>query len=66
MNSTEGTGPFTPSAPEYILDNFEQTDRIAMLVLNRDFGETIQCSCKADSFSSSRQRKAGNDARGMG
>jgi hypothetical protein len=42
MNSTEGTGPFTPSAPEYILDNFEQTDRIAMLVLNRDFGETIQ------------------------
>jgi len=32
----------TPSAPEYILDNFEQTDRIAMLVLHRDFGETIQ------------------------
>src|SRR6202162_2744401 len=42
MNSTEGTGPFTPSAPEYILDNFEQTDRIAVLVLNRDFGETLQ------------------------
>lgn len=30
------------SASEYILDNFEQSDRIAMLVLNRDFGETIQ------------------------
>jgi hypothetical protein len=42
MNSTERTAPFTPSASEYILDNFEQTDRIAMLVLNRDFGETIQ------------------------
>src|SRR6266568_3532836 len=42
MNSTEKTAPLTPSASEYILDNFEQTDRIAMLVLNRDFGETIQ------------------------
>src|SRR5712672_820912 len=42
MNSTEGTAPFTTSASEYILDNFEQIDRIAMLVLNRDFGETIQ------------------------
>jgi hypothetical protein len=31
-----------PSAPEYILDNFDSADRIAMLVLNRDFGETIQ------------------------
>jgi hypothetical protein len=30
------------SAPDYILDNFEPTDRIAMLVLNRAFGETIQ------------------------
>jgi len=29
-------------ASDYILDNFEQSDRIAMLVLNRDFGETIQ------------------------
>jgi hypothetical protein len=30
------------SASEYILDNFDPTDRIAMLVLNRDYGETIQ------------------------
>jgi hypothetical protein len=42
MNSTERTAPFTPSASEYILDNFEPTDRIAMLVLNRDSADTIQ------------------------
>jgi len=30
------------SAPEYILDNFEPDERIAMLVLNRTSGETIQ------------------------
>jgi DNA primase RepB-like protein len=35
-------GPVVPSAAEYILDNFEPTDRIAMLVLNRNLGETIQ------------------------
>jgi hypothetical protein len=42
MNSAEKSAPFVPSASEYVLDNFEPTDRIAMLVLNRDFGETIQ------------------------
>jgi hypothetical protein len=42
MNPAEKAAPFVPSASEYILDNFEPTDRIAMLVLNRDFGETIQ------------------------
>jgi hypothetical protein len=42
MNLTEKPVPFVPSASEYILDNFEPTDRIAMLVLNRDFGETVQ------------------------
>jgi DNA primase RepB-like protein len=31
-----------PSASEYILDNFEPTDRIAMLVLNRELREVIQ------------------------
>jgi RepB DNA-primase from phage plasmid len=35
-------GSHTPSASEYILDNFKPTERIALLVLNRDFGETIQ------------------------
>jgi hypothetical protein len=39
MNPAEQS---VPSASEYILDNFEAADRIAMLVLNRDFGETIQ------------------------
>jgi hypothetical protein len=42
MNPAEKPAPTIPSAPEYILDNFEHTDRIAVLVLNRDFGETIQ------------------------
>jgi hypothetical protein len=42
MNPTEKSVLVIPSASEYILDNFEPTDRIAMLVLNRDFGETIQ------------------------
>jgi hypothetical protein len=42
MTPTEKPGPSTLSASEYILDNFAPTDRIAMLVLNRDFGETIQ------------------------
>jgi hypothetical protein len=42
MSAAEKAGQFITSASEYILDNFEQTDRIAMLVLNRDFGETVQ------------------------
>jgi hypothetical protein len=42
MNPAEKTEHFIPSASEYILDNFEAADRIAILVLNRDFGETIQ------------------------
>ncbi len=42
MSLAENANASVPSASEYILDNFEATDRIAMLVLNRDFGETIQ------------------------
>ena len=42
MNPAEKSEPPILSAPEYILDNFEHTDRIAVLVLNREFGETIQ------------------------
>src|SRR5437016_8712359 len=42
MNVAEKTERFIPSASEYILDNFDAADRIAILVLNRDFGETIQ------------------------
>src|SRR3979411_1899510 len=42
MTPLENATSLGPSASEYILDNFEPRDRIAMLVLNRDFGETIQ------------------------
>ena len=40
------------SPSEYILDNFEAVDRIAMLVLNRDFGETIQRITSAEKAAS--------------
>jgi hypothetical protein len=53
MNDVENPTAFVPSASEYILDNFEQTDRIAMLVLNRDFGETIQRITSAQKAASS-------------
>ena len=41
---TIGRNPGTSflSASEYILDNFEPSDRIAMLVLNRDLDEVLQ------------------------
>ena len=42
MNPAQGSKRFIASAAEYILDNFDETDRIAMLVLNRRFGETVQ------------------------
>jgi len=52
MNDVENPTAFVPSASEYILDNFEETDGIAMLVLNRDFGETIQRITSAQKASS--------------
>jgi hypothetical protein len=52
MNPVENETAFVPSPSEYILDNFEPTDRIAMLVLNRDFGETIQRITSAHKASS--------------
>jgi hypothetical protein len=52
MNPAEKPTPFVPSASEYILDNFGATDRIAMLVLNRDFGETIQRITSAEKAAS--------------
>jgi hypothetical protein len=42
MNTVQNPSASVPSASEYILDGFKPSDRIAMLVLNRDFGETIQ------------------------
>src|SRR3981081_1561427 len=52
MNAADKTEQFIPSASEYILDNFEEADRIAILVLNRDFGETIQRITSAQKASS--------------
>ena len=34
-------------SPDYILDNVEETERIAMLVLNRALGETIERNTSA-------------------
>jgi RepB DNA-primase from phage plasmid len=42
MSPEQNASASVPSASDYILDNFERTDRIALLVLNRDFRETIQ------------------------
>jgi hypothetical protein len=42
MTIDKNSGASFPSASEYILDNFEPIDRIAMLLLNRDLGETLQ------------------------
>jgi hypothetical protein len=42
MNDLEKPTPPVPSASGYILENFKPTDRIAVLVLNRQLGETTQ------------------------
>ncbi len=52
MNSPEITTNRVPSASEYILDNFKPTDRIAVLVLNRQLGETTQRITTAQKASS--------------
>jgi hypothetical protein len=45
-------GASSLSASEYILDNFDPIDRIAMLVLNRDLGEVLQRVTSAKKASS--------------
>ena len=52
MNAPEKPVPPEPSATEYILDNFKPTDRIAVLVLNRQLGETTQRITTAQKASS--------------
>jgi hypothetical protein len=52
MNAPEKPTPPRPSASEYILDNFKPTDRIAVLVLNRQLGETTQRITTAQKASS--------------
>jgi RepB DNA-primase from phage plasmid len=52
MTIGENSGASSPTASEYILDNFEPIDRIAMLVLNRDRGEVLQRITSAKKASS--------------
>src|SRR6266403_5803 len=52
MNAPEKPTPPLPSASEYILDNLKPTDRIALLVLNRQQGETTQRITTAQKASS--------------
>jgi hypothetical protein len=42
MNETDNPKRSVPAASEYISDNFKPSDRIAVLVLNRNLGETTQ------------------------
>ena len=52
MNAPVKPTPPAPSASEYILDNFKSDDRIAVLVLNRQRGETTQRITTAQKASS--------------
>jgi hypothetical protein len=52
MNAPEKPTNPMPSASEYILDNFKPTDRLAVLVLNRQVGETTQRITTAQKASS--------------
>jgi len=53
MNSSSESKPDSLSASEYILQNFEPTDRIAVLVRDRRAGETIQRITTAKNAASS-------------
>src|SRR6266446_3488783 len=53
MNSFMASKPDSLSASEYILQNFEPTDRIAVLVRDRRAGETIQRITTAKNAASS-------------
>jgi len=52
MNAPEKPTLSLPSTSEYILDNFKPTDRVAILVLNRQLGETNQRITTAQKASS--------------
>jgi hypothetical protein len=52
MNAPEKPTLSLPSASEYILENFKPTDRVAILVLNRQLGETTQRITTAQKASS--------------
>jgi hypothetical protein len=42
MNPVENATTFSAAASEYIVEHFEPTDRIAMLLFHLDFSEAIQ------------------------
>src|SRR5256885_13462635 len=52
MSANEKLERPAPSASESILDNFKPTDRVAILVLNRQLGETTQRITTAQKASS--------------
>src|SRR5271167_4819452 len=52
MNETDNAKTFSPSASEYINDNFKPSERIAVLVLNRSLRETTQRITTAQKASS--------------
>jgi hypothetical protein len=52
MNTPEKPTPLVPSASKYLLDNFRPTDRIAVLLLNRQLRETTQRMTTAQKASS--------------
>src|SRR6202142_2101028 len=53
MNETENGKTFSPSASEYINDNFKPSERIAVLVLNLSLRETTQRITTAQKAASS-------------
>ncbi len=52
MNQTEKPTSPSPSASQYLNENFQPSDRIAILVLNRSRGETTQRITSAEKASS--------------
>lgn len=52
MNQSEKPTSSSPSASQYLNENFEPSDRIAILVLNRSRGETTQRLTSAEKASS--------------
>src|SRR5712664_2254980 len=52
MNQSEKPTSSSPSASQYLKENFEPSDRIAILLLNRSRGETTQRITSAEKASS--------------
>jgi hypothetical protein len=57
VNPTENPVSFISSASQYTLGNLEGSDRIAILVRNRDYGEIIQRILGAQEAASPNSRR---------